>query len=140
VALSPPEAPTLILCDFAEVITGKLYVMGAGIAQVAANIPVTLCLAAYWLLPWDRANRPNDVEFVLDSEDGSPFQMPDGNDLKIMGRIEVGRPPGTKPGSPLFSPIALRIPPLVYPPGGYVWTMRVNGTDTAYVSFQGVGG
>ena len=49
---------TLLLCDFAEAVNGKLYVMGGGWNILfAPGQPVTMSVAAVLAVPWDRTNQ-----------------------------------------------------------------------------------
>lgn len=138
--MSPNEAPALILCDWAEVLSGKLYIMGAGFSRLLAGQATPSALAILWNIPWERSNIPQNIELSLMTEDGAPFTDDNSEPIKVAGRVEVGRPPGVKPGTSLPAPIALRLPPINFPPGGYRWELLVNGSLEAAVSFEAVGG
>jgi hypothetical protein len=138
--VSPEMPPTLILCDWAEVVNGKINIMGAGINNIVANTPIPTAIAVYWFVGWDQANRKQSIDISLATEDGEPFLDPTGLPFQIQGDMEVGRPPGVKPGTPLPCPLAFKVSAVPYPAGGYVWTMRINGTDVATAPFTVVGG
>ncbi|HEV2089160.1 MAG TPA: hypothetical protein VGR21_12680 [Cryptosporangiaceae bacterium] len=63
---------------------------------------------------------------LLDS-DGRPVIVA-GNPLTAGGEIEVGRPPGIAPGSPLDAAFALNVPSLPLDPGRYDWRLDFAGT------------
>src|SRR6266496_1346948 len=115
---------TLLLCDWAEEVNGKLYIMGAGWSRVVASRPVSIALGVLLFIPWDQANRPHNIEISLLTEDGEPVEI-DGERVAVPGKMEVGRPPGTRPGSRLEAPLALRFPALQLPPGAYRFDLTV---------------
>jgi hypothetical protein len=131
--------PTLILCDWAEVLNGKLYMMGAGWTRILANSGMPVAIAVLWFIPWGQANQKHNIEITLWTEDGQPVKNDEGQQIGIKGQAEVGRPPGLKHGSWLESPIALKLP-LSVPPGGYRFELRINDSLEATASFEAVGG
>ena len=132
--------PLLILCDWAEVINGKLYMMGAGWSRIRADNPVNVSLAIMWKIPWSKANEPQDIEVALLTEDGKRVARPDGKEVALKGQIEAGRPPGMKFGSPLDAPLAVTIGSLQLEPGRYRFELSVNGELATHASFDAVGG
>lgn len=135
----PGDGPAVILCDFAEVINGKLYLMGAGWSRVAANNPINVGVAIFWRIPWSDANRQQSIEVAFVTEDGEPFLSPEGEPVGLRGDAEVGRPAGVKPGSLLDAPIAFNIGGMVFPEGGYRCEFRLQGQLRAAASFVAVG-
>jgi hypothetical protein len=130
---------TLLLCDSADEIGGKLYVLGGGWSIGPANVPVNMALAILLIIPWDQANKQFKVEAQLMTEDGQHVEM---GDQKVLngGVIEVGRPPGIKPGSGLNTPLALKFNGLMLEPGGYRWELMVDGTQMATAPFRAMDG
>jgi hypothetical protein len=119
---------SVLLCDFAEEINGKLYVMGAGWDRLAANNPSQIAVAISLDVPWDQANRPHDIKLELLDEDGNVVTPPDSDEpLAIGGKIEVGRPAGTAPGATLAAPLAMRFQGFQLPPGRYSFQFSVDG-------------
>lgn len=113
---------TLMLCDFAQVAEGKLYISGGGwsVANVMQGY-----IAVLFRVPWDRANqRINAALTLLDQDGGS---VPDKNGTTITMELEVGRPPGLSRGTDLDAPLAIPVPPLELPPGRYEWVLSVDG-------------
>jgi hypothetical protein len=126
---------TLLLCDSAEESGGKLYVLGGGWSIGPANVPLNMALAILLIIPWDQANKQFKIEAQLMTADGDPVEMEDQMVLNE-GLLEVGRPPGTKPGTGLNTPFVLKANGLVLAPGGYRWELRVDGTQLATAAFQ----
>ena len=132
--------PLLILCDWAEVINGKLYMMGAGWSRIAANVPANLAVALIWKIPWTHANEPQRIELVLLTEDGTPVVDSGGKDVALKGQVEAGRPPGLKFGSPLDAPLVFGVRNLPLSPGRYRFELKINDSLSAGVTFDAVGG
>lgn len=130
----------MMLCDWAEELNGKLYVMGGGWNRVGTAQPTTVCLAVLIRVPWDQANQRHSIRARLVTDDGEPFVVEEGKPLEIEGQMEVGRPPGLRPGTPLNAPMALRFQGLQLPPGAYSWRFEVDGTELAHVPFEAVEG
>jgi hypothetical protein len=130
--------PHLVLCDFAEVINGKLYMQGAGWSRVVANQPFTIAVALFWRIPWGQANHKQEIAIRLVTEDGDPYLDAAENPVRADGEIEVGRPAGIKDGSSLDAPLAVRFGPMIFPPGGYRFELEVDGTLAAFASFEAV--
>jgi hypothetical protein len=140
---------TILLCDSAEAVNGKLYILGGG-WSVTGPGPVASAIALRIDVPWNDTNRPIAVRVELLDADGAPAQIPaPGPDGATQGvavdiGFEVGRPPGT----PLDAAVAFPIPPLQLRPGSrYVWKVSIDGEtkDHWQVAFtvrpmqQGVG-
>lgn len=117
----------MLLCDYAEELGGKLYIMGGGWARnFTPNFPSNMSLAIKLVVPWNEANRPYDINVRLVDENHEPVKNEEGQDVGIMGNVEVGRPPGLRPGSNLDAAMALRFEGLVLSPGTYVWELLVD--------------
>jgi hypothetical protein len=135
----------LILCDFAEIINGKLYMQGGGIDRVVADAPVQFCLALLLPIGWNETNRQHEIEISLETEDGQPFPPMVDDDgtmggLRFGGKLEVGRPPGSKAGTTFIARLAVRLPVIGFPEGGYVWKLDVNGVETERMPLVAVKG
>jgi len=120
-----------LLCDAAEAINGKLYILGGG-WSVSGPMPHPSALAMKLDVPWNDANRPIEVLIELFDADGQPYAVQDafGNQqpLKVPMQIEVGRPPGLPHGTPLDATLAFSVPPLIYRPGQrYTWRLTIDG-------------
>lgn len=130
-----------MLCDYAQVADGKLYVVGGG-WSVTGPQPAPSAVALKLDVPWDRANQRMHLELSLVGEDGQPVTMPgpDGpQPVRMDGQFEVGRPPGLKPGTPIDVALAMNVGPLPLPPGQrYSWELSIDGeTDEEWhLAFQ----
>src|SRR5690348_10103230 len=114
----------MLLCDAAETANGKLYVLGGGWSQVLVpESPLSMALAVKLSIPWDQANTRFRVQVRLVNEDGEEVATPDGEPIRADGQVEVGRPPGLKPGEALDAPFVLSFTNVTLAPGGYVWEL-----------------
>jgi hypothetical protein len=126
---------TLILCDAAEAVEGKLYVLGGGWTHaVAADQPFNTALGIVVRVPWDRANEPYQLSALLVTADGEPVSVGEHR-VEQTVRHEVGRPPGLKRGTSLNAVFAFRFNGLVLGVGGYVWEIFINREPKARAPF-----
>lgn len=131
----------MLLCDYAAVSEGKLYISGGGWVATGPQ-PSTSAVAVQLEIPWDRTNTPLRVKLRLLAEDGEPATQigPAGPvAIEIEMQLEVGRPPGMKSGTPISAPFALNFPPFPLTPGRrYSWELSVNGDTEAdwHLSFD----
>jgi Family of unknown function (DUF6941) len=117
---------TLLLCDAAEAVNGKFYILGGGWSVIsAAGVPANVTLAVKLAVPWDQANQKHKVRASLLDADGNPVDVGEG-DVFAEGEIEVGRPPGLKPGTALDVLFVLPFGGLAFDAGSYVWSLEVN--------------
>ena len=122
---------TLLLCDFAEAVNGKLYVMGGGWNVLfAPGQPVTMSVAAVVAVPWDQTNRPHELSLELLTEDGASVEVEE-QAVEVTGEFELGRPPGIKPGSSLNAPFVWTFAGLALDAGGYEWKLSIDGEPVA---------
>jgi hypothetical protein len=127
---------TMLLCDAAEVQGGKLYILGGGWSVIwAPGVPINMVLAVKLAIPWDQANQPHRIRAALRTLDGDPVDAGQG-DVAAEGDLEVGRPAGLKPGSPLDAPFVLPFNGLILDPGGYLWILEIDGTEMARAPFR----
>ena len=130
---------TLLLCDWAEVVAGKVYAQGAGWSTTSANTPgVASALAVFLYVPYDMTNRLINVRCQLLTSDGQPF--PEGSPAEFGYEFEVGRPPGIKPGFEQIVPFAAKVNGIIYSPGVYEWRMEVDGSALASATFTAIEG
>ncbi|TFV72485.1 hypothetical protein E4P40_20460 [Blastococcus sp. CT_GayMR20] len=119
-----------MLCDYAAVSEGKLYISGGG-WSVTGPQPTPSALALLLHVPWDLANTRIVFELRLLHEDGQPVMQPGPlgpAPIELAGELEVGRPPGVKRGTPLPVPVAINFPAFPLAPGArYSWELSLNG-------------
>lgn len=105
---------TMLLADAAQVVEGKLYILGGGLGLIGPR-PQPVAIALQLLLPWDRANVPHEWLIELLDEDGQPV-MAGERPIQMRGRVETGRPAGLRPGTPLGVGLAINLTALRLPP------------------------
>jgi hypothetical protein len=126
---------TMLLCDAADEVGGKLYVMGGGWTHTGAvNEPTSMALALVISVPWDETNKEHQLKTVLITADGETV-IQDGRAVASEGTFEMGRPPRVKQGSALNVPLAFSYHGLTLKQGGYVWEVRINGDAKARTPF-----
>lgn len=126
----------MLLCDAAQEVGGKLYILGGGWSVIwIPGMPTPVALAVKLSIPWTETNRPHAVRAMLLTEDGEPVDFGAGP-VTAGGNIEVGRPPGLKPGTAIDVPFALQFGFLAFHPGGYVWELEVEGSTVARTPFR----
>jgi len=89
--------------------------------------PITMALAVYVSIPWTEANQPYDVTAELLNLDSTPVQL-NGQPVRVEARLEVGRPPGLQPGTPLDSSFVFNFA-LPLTPGTYVWRLVMRNPE-----------
>lgn len=90
----PVGVEWVVLADHAEVLNSKLYLMGGGWETLTVETlprPFRLALAVAFSIPWNETNKAHTLEVELRTEDGASL-------ARIEGQLEVGRPPGIRPG------------------------------------------
>lgn len=132
---------TMLLCDSAQVVAGKLYILGGGWSRVPAGHPIPIAIAAKVDVPWHKANEQLEFKLKLVGEDGQPVLTPpqppatQGDPVEVVGNLEVGRPPGLRQGTPLDTAIAVNTQ-LPLPPGRYRWEFWIDGRPLAATGFD----
>lgn len=127
---------TLLLCDAAQAIEGKLYMLGAG-WNVTGPQPSPFAIALLFGVPWEQTDRSHHFDLRLVDEDGQPIVLPGTTEPMVVGGdFEVKRPTGVRPGSVLPMPFAISFAPLPLPAGRrYVWELTVDGeSDETWVA------
>ena len=105
----------MIISDYADIVNGKLYLMGGGwdtFYAKEAPSQVRLSIAVGVLVGWEETNLPLIVNLFVEDDDGK--QM-----AKIEGKMQVGRPAALPPGSRQLSQMAANITMNLPAFGGY---------------------
>jgi hypothetical protein len=128
----------LLLCDHAEAVNGKLYINGGGWNAIfAPGRPISVYLAALITLDWNEANIRHQLVAELLTEDGEVVENGDPpQPVSVNAQMEVGRPPGVRPGTELVAPMVLGFQGLTLPEGGYVWRLTAGDAVLARRTFQ----
>jgi hypothetical protein len=123
---------TMMLCDHVEVAEGKLFINGGGwtIINPGQNV---YGIAILIDVPWDQTNTKHTALLELLTSDGDPVTI-DGEDGEVVPvshpiGFEVGRPVGTKPGTPVAVTIPVNLQPGPPLPAGeqFVWQLSIDG-------------
>ena len=134
---SPVEAQ-VILCDAAVADPGgKVHMLGAG-WSVAGTPTAPQAVAVLMKIPWDRANHRIPMALRLLDADGRPVALPGPTGPQVVesrGEIEVGRPAGMEPGSPIDASFALNVQAMPLVPGRYEWRLEL-AESTFSAAFQ----
>jgi hypothetical protein len=127
---------TMLLCDAAQVVGGKLYMLGGGWTRVnAPNRPINMSLAVIVHVPWSLANERMSIEVGLRDDDGDPVVIGD-RAISSTGAIEVGRAAGLKAGERINVPMAMNFNNIQLAPGGYVWECLIEDRSVARWPFR----
>ena len=78
-----------MLADRAEVLNGKLYMMGGAwdrrhIRDIGAPVPLTIVMGV--LVPWNLTNEPHRLQIRIEDEDGNLIPP------EVEATVNVGRP------------------------------------------------
>jgi hypothetical protein len=126
----------MLLCDAAQGVGGKLYILGGGWSQLRTpNTQVPMALAIRLAIPWDMANQPIPVRAQLVTSDGQPVNL-GGGPIVAEATVEVGRPAGLERGTPLDAILAVNLGGIALAAGRYVWELRVSNEVRARAPFQ----
>lgn len=123
---------TILLCDSAQAVGGKLYVLGGGWSMTGPQ-PAPMAVAMKLSIPWSDANHRFNMKLALVDADGHPVQLPTGPEAELQNVevpfvFEAGRPAGLVPGTPLDGCFAVNFPPMPLAPGTrYEWRVEVDG-------------
>lgn len=131
------EVEWLILADSAQVLGGKLFLLGGGwdVLTVNSGFPLDqrCAVAAAFRVPWNDTNQRHQIQIEIEDEDGQHKLATVG------GEIEVGRPPGTPPGQDQRVQLAADFALRIEKPGTYRIVAKV-GEATEYTTFRVVPG
>jgi hypothetical protein len=123
----------MLLCDAAQEIGGKLYILGGGWSVRPVQPVAQMAIAIKISIGWHEANAPVAFELRLMTQDGEPVN-PGAGPVVIQGQLEVGRPPGLPAGTDLDSALALNVGfPLGA--GGYRWELDLANQRVAQEPF-----
>lgn len=127
----------MMLCDAAQEVGGKLYVLGGGWTNLLnPDVPSNMALAVILHFDWNEANKRHAMELELQNDEGEVIEAEEGTPVRITTNVEVGRPPGVKPGSEINAALASAVNGLKLSMGGYVWLLRSGESVLARCPFS----
>ena len=129
------EIEWLILADAAQMVGGKLYLLGGGWDRFTANsgFPANhkMSVAAAFSVPWNETNRRHPFTFSVEDEDGTVL-------ADVGGGFEIGRPPGIPAGKTQRSQIVIDLTLQIQKPGSNVIIARIGDVAERRCTFTTV--
>lgn len=127
-----PRVEFLILADRAEVLNGKLYMMGGGWDQIGVmdfSQALPLGIAVSIIVPWLATNRQHTWGLSIQTGDARPL-------ANVEGAFIVGRPPNIEHGAIQRAPLAMSMPVVLTAAGTYVVIASLNGRKQESIQFR----
>lgn len=133
--LNKPFVDFVIVADRAEVVNGKLYLMGGGWDVInAADIskPVGISFAVSVVVPWNATNQEHAVEITLVDDNGNAIDA-----VQRIAKFNVGRPPFLGMGDSQRVIIAVPGEAILFPKAGsYTIGATVDGANGRETIFR----
>ncbi len=142
---------SVVLCDYAQVHAGKLYVVGGGVnlaitQDLEPPHQINLYAAILITVPWTAHNQAHTLVVSLLHEDGKKIELgrplpgaqppPEEYRGSIVGRFNAGRSPIMRAGDesvmPLVVPLILGVPKL----DEYRLDVQIDGSSIASAKFR----
>jgi hypothetical protein len=124
-----------MVADAAQVVDGKLYVLGGGWERLSVQqLPVTrtIEIATRVVVAWTETNRKLTFQLQLVSEDGETLINPAATPT-----VTVGRPAHLREGSDQAVPLVLKVSGVaIKDPGRYVFVLTYEGEEIARTAFE----
>ena len=131
-----------ILADSAQVVGGKLYLLGGGWDRLTVNTGFPFdqrcALALSIKVPWNETNQKHSFEVEMISEDKTTEQPK--TLMKAGGQFEVGRPPGIRQGQEQRFQLAIEMNLRIETPGTKTAITRVEGQEMSRLDFTVIPG
>jgi len=129
------ELTSAMLCDAAQVQSGKLFILGGGFDTISVrSLPAThrnLSLAMVAEVGPEDRQRDLELHISLVDEDGQAIGV------EAKGMLRVGAPPNLPPGSPSVVPIVSPFHNITFPEAkGYAFVVSLDGEELARVRFR----
>ena len=132
----------LILADSAQVVGGKLYLLGGGWDRITVNnqFPVQqrMAVALSVKVPWNETNQKRTFEVEILSENRDTDELK--SLMKAAGQFELGRPPGVGPGQDQRFQLALDITLGIEAAGRKIVVARIEGLEIGRTEFVVISG
>ena len=126
---------TAMLCDAAQVQSGKLFILGGGFDTInVPNLPATqrnLSLAMVAEIGQEDRQRDLELHISLVDEDGQAVG------IEAKGKLRVGAPPNLPPGAPSVVPIVSPFQNVTFAEAkGYAFVVSLEGEELARIRFR----
>lgn len=123
----------MLLCDHAEVVQGKLYIMGGGWSRITPDTPSHIGIALHLQLSHDEAKNEHTFRLVLLNEEKEAVEI-EGDTVVIDGKFGTKLRPEASDADLHYVPFALNINILI-PSGRFSWVFEVDGEEVTSMSF-----
>ena len=126
------EIDFLILADKAEVVNGKLYMMGGAWDRRRVNDfsqPILMSMVVGILVPWNLTNEAHHIQIALENEDGSTIQP------SVQANFTVGRPTNARRGQSFRAMVAIDGMRTLPGPGTYRFVATIGDTTKTTTFF-----
>jgi hypothetical protein len=130
--LHPMQTDFLLVADRAEVVNGKLYLMGGGWDRITLSQfpgPAHFDVAFGVLVGYTETNERHEFQLGMEDDDNQLVIGPIG------GQLELGRPPGLKPAQAQRFMVAIRGPFPLPQPGCFHWVLTLDGRQAGRTTF-----
>jgi len=124
-----------MLCDRAEVVKGKLYMLGGGWDALPTNSPgqpASFSVAIGLLIPWHETNTPQSLTLHFENADAQKIS-PD-----LVATVMAGRPPNAIQGQSFRTMIAINAQVQLPTLGPYIAVARLGGGQERRIGFYAV--
>ena len=129
------EVDFLVLADHAEVLDGKVYMMGGAWDRIHVNdinVPVSLSIVVGVIIPWGLTNEPHQLQIRMEDADGNRV-LPDAEIT-----INMGRPATATKGQTFRAIAALNTHLTLHKFGAYCLVASVAGYREKRATFYAV--
>jgi hypothetical protein len=140
----------IILCDYAQVHAGKLYVTGANVnlvmtPQAVPPHPINLWAGIIVTVPWNAHNEAHRLNVRLEDQDSHPVpfaqqlpgaQVPEDFDGSVVAQFNVGRAPIMQQGDESLVPLAVALNIGLPKVGPYRVVLSVDKDQIAVARFR----
>ncbi len=128
--MEPFEA-SIFLCDYAQAVNGKLYIVGGAWDNWRGHTPISCVIALQLSSAFSEAHKRHTMRVFLRDANGSEVRNPLVNDEVIFsqGEFEFGRPARFPDDHVLSSVVALPFSNLGLRAGTYRWVLQVDDVE-----------
>ena len=124
----------IILADAAEVVNGKVYMLGGGWDRIPASQQDRdlrqFAIALSMVVPWHQTNERHALEVKLIDADGQNVLF------RVNGEFESGRPAGAVQGQVLRTPMAFKFAGPLGQIGTYAVVGSIDGEESCRTVFH----